>query len=539
MGYKIGIDFGTTNSMVAYVEGGELKTFVPDPEQGVVYIPSCMAYRNNGEKYTGKEVEDYVGEPDVTLYKGFKMYLPMEDNERRNAGWPPGNKSPEDVITDYLSSILTSQDKESGNFSIQKGRIDGIVLSIPHVWSRDVAHAGRERLLDIITRRLGQTLIQLISEPVAAAAFYAYDYHKSQGKYFEGNLLVCDMGGGTFDITLCKVTAQKVEELYNDGNGWHGLGQAGVIFDTRLIINGFRNQGKTVGEESADFYKAYFELQGFKSRQHKTITEKIIAAIDDEDRRNSEIIRLKNSKLGFNYLNILEAFKPVEEGINQVFQRFKKSIDEKGYLVDAIYVVGGFSQFILVREAIKRFWGIGKGDVRYTEEQDREKARFAICYGAALVANEMWSVEEKYTHTIGIVAKLHRQIPGREDMEVQDVYCPIIVGGKKVSEYEAPKFIMDATGQNYQQVTVYEDRVPVTIYIEPDSRGKKYQQSLPEDIEIPNRNIPGNKWIIGMQIDKSKIVHLIIKDVIQNKTEKHLLGDVIRKMFSGIHIISD
>src|SRR5690606_8584876 len=116
------------------------------------------------------------------------------------------------------------------------GNIDGIVVSVPQAWmTRQPNHQGRPKLEKIIKEKLGLPMIQLISEPVAAAAYYSHWYNNEYKTPFQGNILVCDMGGGTFDVTLCKLDENKVEVLGNDGNGIAELGKAGVYFDTKLL----------------------------------------------------------------------------------------------------------------------------------------------------------------------------------------------------------------------------------------------------------------------------------------------------------------
>jgi len=235
MGYKIGIDFGTTNSTVAFVNSSNvLEAFrFPDPA-GYEYIPSCIAYEGDGDIYVGRAALDFAGDPKVAFCNNFKMVLPLSEAERAKYAWTK-KKDPRIVVADYLNHILA--DKGESSFSSQKGGIDGIILSVPHVWAKAMDHAGRSRLQSIIEDDLKLPLIQLISEPVAAAAYYAYKLQQEHSKSFSGNLLVCDVGGGTFDVTLCRVTRGKVEELYNDGNGKTDLGRAGVFFDKKLILD--------------------------------------------------------------------------------------------------------------------------------------------------------------------------------------------------------------------------------------------------------------------------------------------------------------
>lgn len=516
MGYKIGIDFGTTNSTVSYVDTSrkDLKAFkFVDHE----YIPSCIAYGKKGSVSVGDAALSVATNTGVTFYNNFKMFLPLlSPKDREKYSWNE-SKVPEDVITDYLKHILT---ESRDSFKIQKGDIEGIVLSVPHVWNKgDMAHPGREKLQDIIKTRLGLPFIQLVSEPVAAAAYYAYKMK------FTGNLLICDMGGGTFDVTLCKVTPNEVVELHNEGNGEIGLGKAGVFFDRELILTSGKFEDITQNSEA--YYELYGKLQAYKRGQHDTIEEAIINAIDLPRLRSENILEF--GKKTFNFHEIEKAFAEVKAGIDEVLKKFNSAIEKK-YDVNAIFFVGGFAQFYLVKKAIKETLKIGEKDPRFSENTNNEMARYAISYGAALLANGMVSIEEKYEHTIGIegLKRLYRK-----DVVLVPKLIPIIKGGEVLSAYK------EFCWSGKDEILSREDdaKLEIPLYIQPVS-GKVQKIMLTEcyDIKLPNEEIPNNHWYIGLRIDKSKIVYLVFKDKDGQKGEEYELGGILRLLQGGLRI---
>jgi molecular chaperone DnaK len=524
MPYKIGVDFGTTNSTVAFVNDAHtLEAFRYPGPAGNEYIPSCVAYEKDGSIALGRGALALAGDPDVIFCDNFKMILPLSDSERTKYNWT-GKNSPETVVADYFRHLLSDIDENS--FVHQKGKIDGIVLSVPHVWAKAMNHPGRSRLQTIITHA-GLPLIQLISEPVAAAAYYAYKFQQEKSTSFQGNLLVCDMGGGTFDVTLCKITPGKVEELYNDGNGSTGLGKAGVFFDRKLLLD----SKPSIEENSPDFYRLYNALQTDKTDRHVKITKNIISAMEEPEYRPKLSILKCGNERSFNYEDVSSAFREVKEGIDTVLKRFRLAIKERDYAVDAVFFVGGFAQFYLVREAIKEFWGLRKGDPRFIEEVNNEISRYAIAYGATLVANNMIAIEEKYEHTIGVeVFRLAK----RSDSKVYEqklVLMPIIKGGKKLSEYEAVQFAEDF-------VKAYRAMPDVTIYVDESSKDHPVIKKLPETlaIKLPNIDLPGNQWRIGMRINKSKVVYMVFQDQVRGESAEYELGDLLRQMFGGLWI---
>ena len=172
MGYKIGMDFGTTNSTVAYInpDTKQVEAFKYPPVAGFEYIPSCVAYGEDHQAFIGAAATSgYLNGEAGLLCSNMKMILPMPPEKRREVAWTR-SKSPEDSITDYLQHILTVSGQDAPGFTSQKGAIDALVLSVPHVWAKDPGHIGRSALQSIVRERLKLNLIQLISEPVAAAA---------------------------------------------------------------------------------------------------------------------------------------------------------------------------------------------------------------------------------------------------------------------------------------------------------------------------------------------------------------------------------
>lgn len=273
---NIGLDFGTTNSTISYLESESIEAFQYGGPGGQRYIPSFITYLDEEEE----ELE--VGSAarasatyrkDVESYANFKMYLPLPESEFSNHF--KNNRTPISVTANYLKEILTSSENEY-SFEEQEGKISKIVVSVPEIWHRDIKNTGRERLQKIIKESLGfgDKLVQLVSEPVAAAAYYVWKDKKrenvSEQKVFSGNLLVCDMGGGTFDVSLCRVSKDSsVEVLYFDGQGDKGLECAGVAFDRNCVKAAyFKKHGKHISESDPKFRTLLSAFEGLKIASH-------------------------------------------------------------------------------------------------------------------------------------------------------------------------------------------------------------------------------------------------------------------------------
>ncbi len=521
MGYRIGMDFGTTNSTVAFLNGSSPQPQAfkfPGPE-GYEYIPSCVVYREEGQISIGRAAFDHVDESDAIFCNNLKMVLPMPPAQQQEADWAK-QKSPETVISDYFKAILTDADEDSASFTRQKGDIEGLVLSVPNVWAKDPAHKGRSQLQSIM-QNLGCPLIQLISEPVAAAAYFAYTYQQREGADFTGNLLVCDMGGGTFDVTLCQVEPGKIVELFNDGNGRKNMGKAGVQFDTNLLAS------KGLANNDIAFFEAYKKLQEYKSNNKSEITTLINNAIEYPDFRVKKILRA-GGRYEFTYDDIEKAFTDIREGIESVITRVVERINRKKFSVDRIAFVGGFSEFILVRETIKKLLGLDKGRLRLISDLDNEVSRYAIAFGAALIANNLVAVEEKYAHTIGVCAN-RISSTNKESYEQEQILLPIIKAGAKLSEYQEPVFFE-------KDVKTLEKTPFIKIFVHLASQDKPHVHQLPEGLALPNTHLPNNSWRVGMRINRSKVVYLVFEDTIHKERLEYELGDIIRQMFGTLMV---
>src|SRR5262249_44062095 len=124
-------------------------------------------------------------------------------------GWVR-EKSPVEVTRDYFCRLL-QDDRHS--FSREVGPITSLVVAAPEAWHRSPGHAGPQTLRQIFLDDLSLPLATISSEPVCAAAYFAYRYQQSEGDSFIGNLLVCDVGGETFKVTLCRLCGPYIEVL--------------------------------------------------------------------------------------------------------------------------------------------------------------------------------------------------------------------------------------------------------------------------------------------------------------------------------------
>ncbi|ESA32485.1 molecular chaperone [Leptolyngbya sp. Heron Island J] len=529
---NIGLDFGTTNSTISYLKNESIEAFQYGGPGGQRYIPSFIAYL--GEEEEELEVGSAARASaayrnDVESYANFKMHLPLAESEFSK--WFENNRSPLNVTTDYLREILISSENEY-SFQEQEGEISNIVVSVPEIWHRDVNNTGRERLKKIIKEELGfgDRLIQLVSEPVAAAAYYVWqDKHKkdtNEEKIFSGNLLVCDMGGGTFDVSLCKVGQDSsVEVLYFDGQGHQGLECAGVAFDRHCVKAAYFKKHKNYIDESDPKFRTLMRsFESLKIASHNRCTKIINKFIHNPSKFSDK--EVYNFDEGYSLTNkeISEVFKPISVGIEDVLGRVTDWLRRNNQRFDRLFLVGGFCQFALVRHAIFSSLSIQENDSRFDKKLNIANSAYAISFGSCVIANGFVDTTEKFVHKMGIeILDSNQTSRGFGiNLRFEDKYkdLTLIHGEHALQELSEPIFSED-------RLKARQSQFPLTIWVIPQAVGKRY--SLKESIELPDYS-ENAVYRVGMKVDRSLIAYLIIEEINSQTVAEYELGNIFSKI---------
>jgi molecular chaperone DnaK len=533
MGINAGLDFGTTTSILSYWDGAVLRAFHYGgyTGTGTPYVPSVVAYLED-DVLIGQDATQPLP-PQSSVYRYFKMLLPEKDKDRWLTSYGPYNTEklvPVQVTNDFIAELLTGDSparkkrrglpaNEFAFLHMHDESINELVVSVPQVWNHWQAR-GRQQLQNVV-QELGLKLKQLISEPVAAAAYFAYRYKAKQGEPFLDNLLICDMGGGTFDVSLCALSEKKVEVLCSTGNGERGLGIAGAHFDHQLL-------SKKLGGDRDPAVMA--ELLTALDRQKKETNPK---ALFGYLRRPDEVpitpvyriaSALEACAYVFTFAEIVEAFSSVREGIFQVIAQIRNEAASKNYPIDKVVMVGGFSRFPLVQQAVAEAFGedvFENSRLIDLETLKRDEMAFAVSYGACLVANEVIEISEKYEHTISAMSYNSSGPP--EDEEVR-----LIAAGSSLDLLEATTYCAWPSGEK-RRFRFRNPSAELNILIRRDGSMAESQKISRRCrlTELPGTDIAGNHWYLGARVDASKIPYLVVKDA-ELKSEKfYPLGEFV------------
>ncbi len=240
MSKVIGIDLGTTNSCVAVYEGGEAKIIVN--KEGKNTTPSVVAFTDKGDVLVGDPAKrQAVTNPEKTIYSIKRiMGLMMDEKHAKDAMSKVGYKivnrngaaaveiagkvyTPQEISAKILTKLKTDAESYLGQ------TVTDAVITVP-AYFNDAQRKATQEAGTIA----GLNVLRIINEPTAASLAYGLE------KKGEEKVIVYDLGGGTFDVTVLEIGDGTFEVLSTDGNAFLG----GDDFDNRIIdmlVNDFKS----------------------------------------------------------------------------------------------------------------------------------------------------------------------------------------------------------------------------------------------------------------------------------------------------------
>ena len=221
MGKIIGIDLGTTNSCVAVMEGGEPTVIVN--AEGMRTTPSVVAFSKDGERLVGDVAKrQAVANPDHTV-----ISIKRDMGSDRKIKIEGKEYTPQEISAMILTKLKNDAEK------YLNGKVTQAVITVPAYFS----DAQRQATKDA-GKIAGLEVLRIINEPTAAALAYGID--KDENK--QQKVLIYDLGGGTFDVSILELGDGVFEVLATSGNNRLG----GDDFDKKImdyIVDEFKKAG--------------------------------------------------------------------------------------------------------------------------------------------------------------------------------------------------------------------------------------------------------------------------------------------------------
>jgi chaperone protein dnaK len=326
----IGIDLGTTNSAVAVMEGGE-PTIIANVE-GNRTTPSVVAFTKNGERLVGETAKRQAitnAARTITSIKremGTDYKVKIDDKEY----------SPEEISAMILQKIKSDVESYLGE------TVSEAVITVPAYFTDSQRQATKDA-----GKIAGLDVKRIINEPTAAALAYGMDKDTEQHK-----IMVFDLGGGTFDVSILEIGDGVFEVLSTRGNNRLG----GDDFD-EVLMNYMISEFKK--ENGIDLSKDVTAMQRLKDAAEKakkelstTMTTNVnlpfITAVDGAPvHLNMDIKRAKFEELASDLID--KTLVPVREALNDAGLTASE--------IDKVLLVGGSTRIPAVQEAVKKLIG--------------------------------------------------------------------------------------------------------------------------------------------------------------------------------------
>ncbi len=338
----VGIDLGTTNSLLATVRSGQADT-LPDLE-GRHLLPSVVRYRDGAEPLIGFDARDQAaGDPLNTIVSVKRLMGRGLDDVRRlgeqlpyefvqaeaEAGMPylktvAGDKSPVQVSADILK-VLADRGRDALG-----GELVGAVITVPAYFDEAQRQATKDA-----AKLAGINVLRLLSEPTAAAVAYGLDHAA------EGTFAVYDLGGGTFDISILQLNRGVFEVLATGGDSALG----GDDFDHAIAEWLLAQLGQS-------------ELAREDQRRLLDLARAAKEALTEQDQTELSITLAGQSWRGV--LTRAQFELLIEPKIKLTLRACRRALKDAGVGVDAVsevVLVGGSTRVPRVRALVEGFFG--------------------------------------------------------------------------------------------------------------------------------------------------------------------------------------
>ncbi|WP_074437397.1 molecular chaperone DnaK [Clostridioides difficile] len=330
MGKIIGIDLGTTNSCVAVLEGGEAQIIANS--EGMRTTPSVVAFTKDGERIVGEPAKrQAVTNADKTI-TSIKTHMGTDYKVNIDGK----SYTPQEISAIILQKLKSDAESYLGQ------TVTEAVITVPAYFT----DAQRQATKDA-GRIAGLDVKRIINEPTAAALAYGMDKLDQEKK-----ILVFDLGGGTFDVSILEIGDGTFEVLATAGNNRLG----GDDFD-QIVIDYLADEFKKA--EGVDLRNDKMALQRLKEAAEKAKKE-----LSSTMSSNINLPFITATAEGPKHLNIdlsRAKFEELTRGlVEKTMEPTKTALQDAGLStgdIDDVLLVGGSTRIPAVQEAVKKFIG--------------------------------------------------------------------------------------------------------------------------------------------------------------------------------------
>lgn len=481
----LGIDLGTTYSVAAYVDKkGEAKV-IPNTE-GSTTTPSVVYVESQDSVIVGQAAKDYAATSPQNVISFVKNVMGKTKADGTPEGYVTehGTYSPEAISAFILKKIVSDSNNSLG----LEDSITDVVVTKP-AYFNDAQNKATEDAIAIA----GLNRIALINEPTAAAYYYA-----STSNINHANILVYDLGGGTFDVTIVRVDDNKIEVVSTGGLSRVG----GSFFDTEIAnrVCDFIQEKYGVDLTLPEYADVYQDILGKAERAKISLSQTTSAAISVRFKEVSELVT-------FTREDIDDIVGGLYARTESVMRKALKDVSMDVSEIDKILLVGGSGRIPFIAEHIEEFFG--KKPSREVHP-DHVVALGAALYGQQLLnrsVSQSKEIVDVCSHGLGINAT---------DPETGEVYNDILI--PKNTRLPA------SVERSYRF-----DKDVETVYLnvlEGDRKEIKYCSTVcATDLALPQKLLKGELVNIRLEIDIYQIVHIYVRIPSAKNAETEVVFD--------------
>jgi molecular chaperone DnaK len=339
----VGIDLGTTNSLIAFVDG-ETPRVIPDAQTGDPLLPSVVAFLSDGQIEVGQNAKALLADQPLTTIQSVKRFMGLgmehvsaEDRRRYRfadeAGIVrfalPSHPYTAPEVSAFILRALRDRAEASLKEPIRK-----VVITVPAYFNDSQRQATKDA-----GRLAGLEVVRLVNEPTAASLAYGLD------KKEEGLIAVYDLGGGTFDISILRLHTGIFEVLATNG-------------DTRL-------GGDDIDQRIAERFLLSEVPETLRHDPHvassaRRVAEQAKRTLSDHDETQ---LRLEVPEKKVQVTRVLTR-KELEAAVDDIVARTlapcRQALKDAGLeprAIDEVVMVGGSTRMPLVRQRVGEFFG--------------------------------------------------------------------------------------------------------------------------------------------------------------------------------------
>ncbi|HXE44471.1 MAG TPA: molecular chaperone DnaK [Conexibacter sp.] len=352
MGKTIGIDLGTTNSCMAVLEGGE-PTVIENAEGGRT-TPSVVAFTSGGERLVGTVAKrQAVTNPTNTVFS-IKRFMGRKEAEVRDeeqivpyrvVAGPNGDARVEAGGKQYsppeISAMILAKLKADAEAYLGE-TVDSAVITVPAYFNDDQRQATKDA-----GRIAGLDVKRIINEPTAASLAYGLD------KEADHTILVFDLGGGTFDVSVLEIGDGVFEVKSTAGDNHLGGDNFDKAIVDWLVAEFKKSQGIDLSADAMALQRLYEAAEKAKIELSTTQETQINLPFITADQSGPKHLdtRLSRAKLNELTADLLErTVAPVRQALDDARDKGVKSVDH-------VVMVGGMTRMPAVQEKVKELTG--------------------------------------------------------------------------------------------------------------------------------------------------------------------------------------